>query len=297
MKKSLFIACAALALVSAPAFAQTQESADATLAAQEWEAAAADYRALLADDGENAQNWFALASALHQLEDFAGARDAYRKALDNGYTPAARAHFRLARALMSLGDEDAALEALEALIGGGGPNGNFIRATAEFEPLLENPRFLAVVKAMTPCTDDEYRHFDFWLGAWDVYGNGSETPTAKSRISSKHGGCMVLEEYEVSGGGYTGMSINYYDNVREVWHQTWMSTAGAPIYLDGKLNDAGAMVLTDADLEFSEMSGTINRVTWTPNDDGSVRQFWETSTDGGETWSVGFDGLYRPRAE
>jgi hypothetical protein len=34
------------------------------------------------------------------------------------------------------------------------------------------------------------------------------------------------------------------------------------------------------------------RVTWTPQPDGRVRQLWESSSDGGRTWTVVFDGLY-----
>jgi hypothetical protein len=34
------------------------------------------------------------------------------------------------------------------------------------------------------------------------------------------------------------------------------------------------------------------RVTWSPRPDSRVRQLWESSTDGGKTWSVVFDGLY-----
>ena len=35
-----------------------------------------------------------------------------------------------------------------------------------------------------------------------------------------------------------------------------------------------------------------HRITWTPNDDGTVRQVWNVSTDGGATWKVVFDGTY-----
>lgn len=297
MKNLCAATAVALMAMTAPLCAQTQEGADAKLAAEEWRDAAEDYRALLVGDEANAQNWFNLASALHQLEDYAGARDAYLKALETGYPRVAPARFRLARVYMSLGQEGEALEQLEALASTGGPNGQFVRNTAEFEPLLENPRFIAVVVALTPCTDEEYRHFDFWLGEWDVTGAGGAQPTAKSRISSKHGGCVVLEEYDVLSGAYTGMSINYYDNVREVWHQSWMANNGVAVYLEGGLNDDGAMVLSDEGHAISEASGAINRVTWTPNEDGSVRQFWETSSDGGETWSVAFDGMYTRKAE
>jgi hypothetical protein len=39
----------------------------------------------------------------------------------------------------------------------------------------------------------------------------------------------------------------------------------------------------------------IDRITWTPNPDGSVRQHWEQSTDGGKSWQTAFDGLYRKK--
>jgi hypothetical protein len=38
---------------------------------------------------------------------------------------------------------------------------------------------------------------------------------------------------------------------------------------------------------------TGNRITWTPSPEGSVQQLWETSSDGGKTWQVTFDGRYR----
>ncbi len=37
-----------------------------------------------------------------------------------------------------------------------------------------------------------------------------------------------------------------------------------------------------------------NRMTWTPLDNGYVRQHWEVTSDGGTTWSTAFDGEYHP---
>jgi hypothetical protein len=36
----------------------------------------------------------------------------------------------------------------------------------------------------------------------------------------------------------------------------------------------------------------LQRVTWTPSSDGTVRQLWESSEDGGTTWTTVFDGRY-----
>jgi hypothetical protein len=48
------------------------------------------------------------------------------------------------------------------------------------------------------------------------------------------------------------------------------------------------MVMTDAD----PSATPLNRITWTPNPDGTVRQRWDQSTDSGATWTTVFDGLY-----
>ena len=37
---------------------------------------------------------------------------------------------------------------------------------------------------------------------------------------------------------------------------------------------------------------TIDRITWTPDSDDSVRQHWQQSTDRGQTWVSVFDGRY-----
>jgi hypothetical protein len=34
------------------------------------------------------------------------------------------------------------------------------------------------------------------------------------------------------------------------------------------------------------------RIAWTPRPDGSVRQWWQRSDDGGTTWHTVFDGRY-----
>jgi hypothetical protein len=60
----------------------------------------------------------------------------------------------------------------------------------------------------------------------------------------------------------------------------------------------GAMVL-EGRHEPDPKTGLVGRerITWTANADGSVRQLWESSKDDGATWSVAFDGLYRRRGK
>ena len=50
------------------------------------------------------------------------------------------------------------------------------------------------------------------------------------------------------------------------------------------------MVL-DGKIRQSDGSDLKQRITWTANSDGTVRQLWE-SMDAKGRWSVAFDGLY-----
>ncbi len=294
MKKLWVAAVSACALFGGPVFAQTQESADAKYAAQDWQGASNEYQVLLDADAANAQNWYNFARSLHSLEKYAEAEKAYLRAIDAGFANLSFAHFQLARLYMSTGKKAKALDRLEKLVDLGGVPASVISGTAEFSSLAGDKRFDAVITALTPCTAPEYRHFDFWLGEWDVTAAGATQPTASSKISSQQAGCAILEEY--TAGAFTGVSINFYDSATERWHQSWMSNAGGAVYLEGGLNDKGEMAMSDEGMTSHDVTGNIGRTTWTPNPDGSVRQHWESSTDGGETWTTVFDGTYTRKA-
>lgn len=151
-----------------------------------------------------------------------------------------------------------------------------------------------------PCASADHRAFDFWIGTWDVTPAGKEAPTAINSISAQHGGCVIREEYQTQGG-YTGMSMSFYDAARKNWHQTWMGADGTALFIAGGLNDKGEMVLSNANWPGYVEGSPVNRVTWTPNRDGanivSVRQHWQASEDNGQNWKTVFDGLYVKRTE
>ena len=280
-------------IVSFNAFGQTIEEANGLYGESKWQEAVEAFKAVADGNPEDAAAWFGMAQSYHQLEEYGKAIKAYHRAEETGFQQILRVHYHLGRAYMSLGEEEKALEQIEIMGNTGGISNSIIAAVAEFEPLRENPRYLAVMEQLKPCNTDDYRSFDFWLGQWDVTAAGNPGATAKSSITSVQGGCAVLEEYETLGG-FAGMSINFYDSTTGKWHQSWMGNGGAAVHLEGNLVD-GAMVLSDADLEVSELAGTINRVTWSLQDDGRVRQHWENSSDGGATWVTSFDGYYQAR--
>jgi len=101
----------------------------------------------------------------------------------------------------------------------------------------------------------------------------------------------LQENWQGSGaGGISGSSFNIYDRDTRRWHQSWVDANGTLLLLDGGLVD-GSMVMSGS-RPTRDGGSALHRITWTPNDDGSVRQLWESSLDGGDSWSVLFDGLY-----
>jgi hypothetical protein len=143
------------------------------------------------------------------------------------------------------------------------------------------------------CTASEYRQFDFWQGDWDVRDASSKI-VGRNRIVSLQGGCALQENWTGAGGG-SGTSLNIYDRDHKRWHQTWVDNSGGLLQLDGGIVE-GAMVLSGESIAADASSKpTLQRITWTPQSDGRVRQLWESSSDSGRTWSVLFDGIYSKR--
>ena len=145
-------------------------------------------------------------------------------------------------------------------------------------------------KKARPCEyDDRFRAFDFWIGHWEVSTADGQV-AGTNKITKDEQGCMLLERW-AGGSGSTGTSINYYDTAKAKWVQVWVAAAGYSIRIEGGLED-GKMVLVG---EIFGLDGKALpfRGTWTPLDDGRVRQFFEQSNDNGKTWAPWFDGYYK----
>lgn len=93
----------------------------------------------------------------------------------------------------------------------------------------------------SPCSGEEYRQFDFWIGDWEVLDEAG-TPQGTNRIEQILGGCALQENW-VGAEGSTGHSFNTFDKNSGRWHQTWVDGNGLLLLLDGGLEE-GSMVLS-----------------------------------------------------
>jgi len=161
-----------------------------------------------------------------------------------------------------------------------------VRAHKEYEKLLHRAD-----SAMSPCEyDPRCREFDFWVGNWEVT-MPSGVVAGYNRVEKSLNGCLLIENWESSSGG-SGKSINFYDPSVGKWVQNWVDSRGNVIHYAGGM-EKGSMKFEGYNYA-SDGSKEMSRMTFTPLENGKVRQFIEQSTDEGKSWYVWFEGIYSP---
>jgi hypothetical protein len=242
---------------------------------------------------EDAAGWFAAAQDAREAGTLDQAFAALDEAAAGGFAPV-RISFERARLLTLSGDRDAAVAQLEGLAANGFTAVGFI----EGDPILSTLAGLAAYDQLVadmsasayPCEHDEaFRAFDFWVGEWVVHTpDGTQAGTNSIRPAER--GCVLLENWTNVMGG-TGMSINYLDKSTGEWVQVWHAEGGSQIHIRGGMTDEGMRMAGQIHYVATDTTAPF-RALWTPLEDGRVRQYFEQSSDGGETWSPWFEGFY-----
>lgn len=137
--------------------------------------------------------------------------------------------------------------------------------------------------------DEGFNAFDFWIGQWTVYDNGSGNLAGTNTIEKQEQGCLVLEKWTSAAGG-TGTSLNYYNPPLGQWRQLWVSAGRYAIDIAGGLRDDAMML--EGTIYYFTGSSLPFRGTWTPDTEGNVRQFFEQFNAETREWDVWFDGKY-----
>ena len=204
--------------------------------------------------------------------------------------------YRLSRIYARTGRDDEALEQLEFMAANGFGIPTLIEGEDDYSSIDDDPRFTAALStirgARFPCDAGEQHHsFDFWIGEWDVSSGGQQAGT--NNIQPILGHCVIFEQWESASGGL-GKSFNYYDPGYDHWRQIWISDSGTVIEFTGEARDGGIFYTAET-VNPADGVVTHHKFEFTQNEDGSVRQFWATSTDDKETFSTIWDGHYEKR--
>ena len=148
---------------------------------------------------------------------------------------------------------------------------------------------LSYAKCQQSTHKDSYKDFDFWIGEWDVYKYGTDTLVGHSQITSILNGKALQENYQSSQGPFEGTSLNMYNQANEDWEQYWIDNTGLRLHIWGGLKEGTMVMESDPNIP------PINRISWSQEANGQVRQTWEQKKNSEASWQVVFDGIYRPK--
>jgi len=282
----------ALILAAHEAGAATVEEANELYQAHDWPAAEKAYRELTEASPDNTVFKYRLAVTLRNQRKYQAA-GMWLDQAGGGVVPGSFIEVERARLLVATNDPGGAIRSLDSAAEQGYSNVDALRSDQALQAIAGDPRFEEVLKKMdrnrVPCEYiPEFSQFDFWVGDWRVVDpNGIFQGT--NHIEKTQGGCLLMENW-TGAGGTTGTSMNFYDMNAQEWVQVWISP-GLQLEIRGGLQ-GDSMVLTGYVYYVGSGNRQPFRGTWTPMEGGVVRQHFEESADGGQTWTTWFDGRY-----
>ena len=145
-----------------------------------------------------------------------------------------------------------------------------------------------------PCSSEQSKQFDFWLGRWDLEWTDAQgkKQTGTNVINKILDGCVIEENF--NGGGspeYLGKSHSMFDAPSGMWKQTWVDSSGSYLDFVGEFKD-GKMMLWR---EFTGKEGkkVKQRMIFSNILADSIEWNWESSTDDGQTWKTNWKVLYK----
>lgn len=296
MRLVVFLAatCILLLLIVLSARAQDIVTADSLVEAEQWEEAAGVLVGLLEAEPEQGALWVRLGRARYMQQEYVEAAAAWEQAAELGAQPA-RSYYNAASAYARADRIDPALTLLERAAEAGFRQISHLEADPDFEDVRGSDRYHGVRNAVDrnayPCRYDErFREFDFWVGDWEVYSQEEEL-VGTNRVDLLLNECLLQENWEGRRGGL-GKSFNYFDPEAGRWMQVWVNAQGGHTVYTGGFSE-GAMRFEGSSVA-EDGTVSLSRMTFTPLRDGRVRQRIRTSSDGGQTWTTGFDAYYVP---
>lgn len=272
--------------------------ADSLYQSKQWAAAAAAYdKAAKAEPG-NVRLWYRLGIAELSQQHFQRAEAAFLKASSlpapAGVPIRGLAFYNLAAARARQGKADGAFAALDSAYALTTLPPSQLEGDSDFVALRSDPRFAQRVKAarlaFTPCdTIAHARDLDFWVGDWDVYTTTRQL-AGHSSIQRILSSCVVLENWTGSIGG-EGKSFNWYNTTTKEWQQTWVSAqASSTEFREGRLE--GNRMVFLAQTQTPQGAKAVTRLSFTNLGPNKVRQLFEQSTDGQQSWVTTTDLIY-----
>lgn len=137
-----------------------------------------------------------------------------------------------------------------------------------------------------PCSSEEYRQLDFWVGHWHAEWDNPDGTTGHGEnhiTRDEFGDCVIYERF--SGAGLNGMSVSTYFAPLGLWRQTWVDDQGSYFALTGGPGgeaDPFEFALTNSRL--SDNAPHL-RMIWQDVTEDSFTWRWQGRVSEEEAWS------------
>lgn len=273
------------------------QTADSLFFAQNYSEAYMMYKKLLDDTSQNGIEWNRLAFSGYNVGDYDNALKGYAKALSlNPSAPLkASVYSRMAMIYAVKKENQKAITAIDSAYNNGYVNLKEMDSLKAFSNIRNDAAFINIrnnmYNALYPCMSNAHaREFDFWAGEWNVYATGTTQLVGHSLVQIISGGCALLENWDSQLS--SGKSINFIDPNTNKWKQSWAGSYanGVQEFTNGEYKDSAMHF--DFEGKNAQGNKTIGRFIFYNLGPDKVRQFSESSTDGGKTWTTNYDFTY-----
>jgi tetratricopeptide (TPR) repeat protein len=273
------------------------QTADSFYFANDWSNAEKLYKQLLKDTSINSVEWQRLGFVYYNLGEPDDALINFKKAEATDPPAAMKPYLysRMAKAYSLKNDREKTLEYLNKAVNAGYFNLKELDTAKEFSSLQNDAKFREIrakaYNTLYPCYSNPHaREFDFWAGEWNVYATGTKNLVGHSLVEVISGGCALLENWDSPNS--TGKSINFIDPNTNKWKQSWAGsyTNGIQEFVNGEYKDSAMQF--EYETKDAQGNKIIGRFIFYNQGINQVRQFNETSADGGKTWTVSYDFTY-----
>ncbi len=288
-----------LMIIPFGAYTQTApvRKADSLFFAGDYAGAIDQYSKVLKDTSRNAAAWTRYGFACLSTKNYQPAIRHLEKGLKLRPPQPARmnAHASLSRAYAAERHTEKSFAHLDSAASQGYANLNIVDNSQEFAAMRSDEHFKGIRDKIynnaNPCmANQKAREFDYWIGEWEVYVTGTKTYAGHSKVEMISRGCALLENWDSNSS--SGKSLNFIDPVTGKWKQTWVGSYqyGVQEFVQGEYKDGAMRFVFDG--TNAQGKKFIGRFYFYNEKPGQVRQFNETSVDGGKTWVTSYDFTY-----
>ena len=143
--------------------------------------------------------------------------------------------------------------------------------------------------------------FDFWLGNWDATWDEADGKKGKGTnlIEKILDGKVLQENFMVLKGqsqGFKGVSISVFNPQSQEWKQSWADNQGGYYAFRGRAEGEKRIFQTDV-VRLNDGRQFTQRMVFKDITPQSMTWDWESSGDGGKSWTLNWRIFYTKKTE